>query len=279
LVRTVRNPTGELLWNPASEPPMASTTPIEGIRAAVHLSGANVGAQRWTSAYKREMTESRVNSTRALARMLAGLRQPPATLIVASAVGIYGDRGGELLNESSAAGSGFLAELCQHWEQAAEPARQAGIRVVQMRLGVILGPGGALAKMLPLFRLGLGGPLGSGCQWMSWVSLEDAVRAILFAAQRPELQGPVNLTAPEPVTNAAFTCALAHALARPAVLRTPAFALRLALGQMASETLLSSTRVFPSKLVNASFSFHHTTVDAALAVALGNATAGNRALS
>jgi hypothetical protein len=260
---------GQFPWNPAATPPIATPLVLEGFAAAIHLSGANVAAHRWTAAYKREMVTSRVQATRAMAETLARLRNPPQTLLVASAIGIYGNRGHELLDESSAPGSGFLADLCQQWEAAAQPAIDAGIRVVNLRLGVILGPGpGALAKMLPIFRLGLGGPLGSGKQWMSWISLHDVIAAILFLLDTPTLAGPVNLTAPNPVTNAQLTRALSAAVHRPAVLPAPAFALRLALGQMADEALLSSARAVPSRLLAAGFQFAHPTVAQALAAAL-----------
>jgi len=290
VVRLVRSPgragapaQGEVVWSPGAESPLASASALAGCRAAVHLSGANVGAHRWTAAYKQEIAESRVASTRALALALAALQQPPECLIVASAVGFYGDRGDEVLDETSPAGTGFLAEVCRQWEQAAQPAIDAGIRVVHLRLGVVLGPrGGALEQMLPAFRLGLGGPLGSGRQWMSWISLEDAVRAILFALSPPAseaLAGPVNLTAPQPVTNAEFTRLLAAHLHRPAFFRAPAFALRLAFGQMADETLLASARVLPARLTAAAFQFTHPTVDRALACALGTAPVRSAALS
>jgi len=260
---------GQFPWNPAATPPIASPLVLEGFAAAIHLSGANVAAHRWTASYKREMAASRVQSTRALAETLAGLRNPPQTFLVASAIGIYGNRGDELLDESSAPGSGFLADLCQQWEAATQPAVDAGIRVVHLRFGVILGPGpGALAKMLPIFRLGLGGPLGSGRQWMSWISLDDVIAAILFILDAETLAGPINLTSPNPVTNTQLTSALAAAVHRPAVLPAPAFALRLALGQMADEALLSSARAVPSKLLAAGFQFAHPTIEQALAAAL-----------
>jgi uncharacterized protein (TIGR01777 family) len=216
------------------------------------------------------MAASRVDSTQALATALAGLRRPPRTLLVASAVGIYGNRGGELLDETSKPGAGFLAELCRQWEAAARPATEAGIRVVHLRFGVILGPGpGALARMLPLFRLGLGGRLGNGRQWMSWISLADAIGAVLCVLETPALAGAMNLTAPSPVTNAEFTRILARQLRRPAFLPVPAFALRLALGQMADEVLLSSARAVPVRLLAAGFRFTHPTLGEALAAALG----------
>ncbi|MDR3723641.1 MAG: TIGR01777 family oxidoreductase [Terracidiphilus sp.] len=270
LVRSIRpNGSSQIVWDPAAAVPVEHPSQIEGCRAAIHLSGANVGAQRWTSAYKREMTESRVRTTRALAETLANLKNPPQTILVASAVGIYGDRGDEILDETSSQGSGFLAGLCRQWEQAAEPARAAGIRVVHLRLGVILGPhGGALQKVLPLFRLGLGGPLGNGRQWMSWISLADAVRAIFFAVESPQINGPLNLVSPSPVTNAEFTRKLAHCLHRPAFFRAPAFALRLALGQMADEALLASARVLPAKLTNAGFQYALPALEETLHAAL-----------
>jgi len=269
LVRGKSSGDHQLAWNPAEEPAMADSAALEGSAAAIHLSGASVAARRWTAAYRREMTASRVNSTRAVATLLAGLRRPPQTLLVASAVGIYGDRGDELLDEASPPGSGFLAGLCEQWEAAAQPAVQAGIRVVHLRFGVVLGPGGgALSQMLPLFRLGLGGRLGDGRQWMSWISLADAIEAILFALHTPALAGPVNLTAPTPVTNADFTRALARELRRPAILPAPAFALRLAFGQMADEALLASARAVPTQLLSAGFRFVHPTVETALAAEL-----------
>jgi hypothetical protein len=272
LVRREVHGPNELRWNPAAEQPIAETERLEGLEAAIHLSGANVAAHRWTSAYKREIWASRMDSTRALATALAGLRQPPRVLLAASATGVYGDRRDEILDERAGPGKGFLAELCREWEAAARPAAQAGIRVVNLRFGVVLGPGdGALGKMLPLFRLGLGGRLGSGRQWMSWVGLPDAVAAIPFALDAAALAGPVNVTSPEPVTNAEFTRALAKAVHRPAILPAPAFALRLALGEMADEALLASARAVPAKLIAAGFRFANPSIDAALAAALSAA--------
>jgi hypothetical protein len=273
LVRRPAASSAEIQWNPAAVPAIADPTQLENLTAAIHLSGSNVAAHRWTTAYKHEIASSRVDSTRALATVLASLREPPKVLLVASATGIYGNRGDELLDETSAPGSGFLADLCQQWEAAAQPAVDAGIRVVHLRFGVVLGPSskshpGALDKMLPIFRLGLGGPLGSGRQWMSWISLHDAVAAILFALQTQSLNGPVNLTAPCPVTNAAFTRMLARQLHRPAFFRAPAFALRIALGEMADEALLSSARAHPARLITSGFRFAHPTIDLCLADAL-----------
>ena len=259
---------GQFPWDPAATPPVTPAHVLEGFTAAIHLSGANVAAHRWTASYKREIAVSRVQTTRALAEALAGLRNPPRTLLVASATGIYGDRGDEPLDETSATGRGFLADVCRDWEAAAQPARDAGIRVVNLRFGIVIGAGGALARMAPIFRLGLGGPLGHGSQWMPWISTVDLVRAVLFVLQTPSLDGPVNITAPAPVTNAAFTRALAAQLGRPAFLPAPAFALRLAFGQMADEALLAGARVYPAKLTNAGFAFTHPNLAAALAAAL-----------
>ena len=258
-----------LAWNAAAESPVTDSAMLEGLKAAVHFSGANISGRRWTRTYRREMTESRLVTTAALVRVLSRLRRPPEVLLAASAIGFYGDRGEEMLDEGTPAGDGFFPELCQQWEAAAKPAIEAGIRVVHLRFGVVLSSkGGALAKMLPLFRLGLGGQLGSGRQWMSWISLDDAMRAMLFAMETPNLQGPVNLTAPNPVTNREFTRALARQLKRPAVAPVPAFALRLALGQMADEALLASARVFPGKLLSAGFQFEHPVLEQALAASL-----------
>ena len=269
LVRRVPQTAGELQWNPAAAVPIADTGPIEGLDAAIHLSGANLSARRWTSAYRREMAASRVDSTRALATLLAGLRRPPRALLVASAIGIYGDRGDEVLDESSAPGAGILADLCRAWEAASAPAAAAGVRVVHLRFGVVLAPGaGALSMMLPIFRLGLGGRLGSGKQWLSWISLSDVVAAVLFLLESPSLHGAVNVSSPEPVTNAVFSGSLARQLERPALLAVPTFALRLALGPMADEALLSSARVLPRKLLDAGFRFAQPSIDDALRQAI-----------
>ena len=262
---------GQLTWNPSAASPFADTAPIEGALAAIHLSGSSIAGHRWSAAYKHELAASRVDSTRALATALARLQQPPRTVIVASAVGFYGNRGDELLTEASPPGRGFLPEVCRLWEDAARPAADAGIRVVHTRFGVVLNhPGpGALEKMLPIFRLGLGGTLGDGRQWMSWVSLTDAIAAIQYALETPTLAGPVNVTAPNPVTNEQFTRALARQLHRPALLPAPAFALRMAFGQMADEALLASARAIPAKRSRAGFQFAHPNVEQSLAAVLG----------
>ncbi|MGC1450587.1 MAG: TIGR01777 family oxidoreductase [Candidatus Sulfotelmatobacter sp.] len=270
LLRRVPTAEGQLQWNPNEEHSIENPAPLEGAAAAIHLSGSSLAAHRWTGSYRRELATSRIDSTRRLATALANLHRPPQSLLVASAIGIYGDRGNEVLNEASAPGSGFLAEVCQGWEAAAEPAVRAGIRLVHLRFGVVLGPGqGALQQMLPPFRLGLGARLGNGRQWMSWVSLPDAVAAIQFALERADLAGVVNVTAPKPVTNAEFTRALGRELGRPAFLAVPAFALRLMLGQMADEALLASARVAPARLQAAGFQFSLPEIEGALRVALG----------
>jgi len=275
LVRRAPQGKGEIQWDPKRGVMLWATergteSPLEGLEAAVHLGGVNLAARRWTPAYKREIETSRVDSTRVLAAMLAELKRPPKTLLVASAMGFYGDRGDEVLDdtvlaEGSSVGKGFLPEVCAKWEAASEAAEKAGIRVVHLRFGVVLGREGALKKMLPIFRLGLGGRLGSGRQWMSWIGLGDVVRAMLFAMKTETLSGPVNLVAPNPVTNAEFTRALGRALHRPAVMPVPAVALRLMFGEMADEALLGSTRAVPGKLVGAGFRFEQPTVDEALA--------------
>jgi uncharacterized protein len=256
---------GTIYWNPSQPDGAIHPMGLEGFEGVLHLSGAGV-ARRWTQSYKREIVESRVDSTRALCEALAQVRQPPRVLVCASAIGIYGDRGEEVLTESSAPGTGFLAETCMAWEKAADKARAAGIRVVHARFGVVLsGKGGAMKKMLPAFRLGLGGTLGSGQQWMSWISIRDAVQALLFLMEAEDQAGAFNLTAPQPVRNAEFTRALAGAVHRPAWFSMPAGALRLAFGaRMANETLLASTRVQPERLRGAGFRFEDEELGAAL---------------
>jgi uncharacterized protein len=277
IFRLVRRPAAsesELEWHPESSRPFAETSALEGLTAAIHLSGANVAGRRWSGAYKREIVASRVDSTRVLAAALAGLRCPPRALLVASGTGIYGNRGEEILDESSAPGTGFLADLCRSWEAAAEPARQAGIRVVHLRCGLVLdGREGVLARMLPIFRLGLGGRLGSGRQWMGWIALADLIAAVRFLLENENLanenlSGPVNLVAPEPVTNAGFARALGRAVRRPAVFPAPAFVLRLAFGEMADEALLAGARVVPKRLMDAGFQFQLAGIDEALRDAL-----------
>jgi hypothetical protein len=258
----------QLRWNPAAQQIPAAV--LDGFDAVVHLAGENIAAKRWTAERKAVLRSSRVDATRLLATTLAQLRQRPRTLVCASAVGIYGDRGDELLTESSGAGEGFLAELGRDWEEAVKPAEDAGIRVVHLRFGIILTPrGGALAKLLPMFRAGLGGVIGSGRQYWPWISLDDATGVIEHALFTGDLRGPVNAVAPQECTNREFTAALARALKRPAIVPAPAFALRLALGEMADAALLSGQRVQPAKLLASRYTFQHPTLDAAFAALLG----------
>src|SRR5215470_504200 len=257
-------PSPEICWSPLSSMPIAELSELEEFDAVIHLSGANL-ARRWTSAYKNEIVESRVRTTQVLSELLAGLRNPPKVLLCASAIGFYGNRGDEILTETSKPGSGFLAETCLAWETATQPLRDVGIRVVNLRFGVVLSPeGGALAKMLPLFRLGLGGRLGSGQQWMSWISLPDLVRAVSSLTSASSVTGAVNIVAPNPVTNAEFTQTLTTVLHRSAVIPAPAFALRIAMGEMADEALLASARVIPARLTQSGFSFQHGHLASAL---------------
>jgi uncharacterized protein (TIGR01777 family) len=264
VIRLIRGQTGQsgagsseesILWDPGATRPISEVNRLSGLDAVVHLSGANIAARRWTEKYKREIVSSRVQSTQALVKMLTQV-EPPKVLVCASAIGIYGDRGDEILTETSAPETGFLAEMCVAWEAAAKAAEAAGIRVVHARFGVVLSPqGGALARLLPLFRLGLGGNLGSGREWMPWVTLRDAVGILRYCIDHAEIRGPVNVVAPGAVTNAEFTRALGAAVHRPAVIPVPAFALRLAFGDMADEAMLASVRVVPAKLLEAGYPF------------------------
>jgi uncharacterized protein len=225
--------------------------------AVVHLAGEPV-AGLWTAAKKRAIYESRVPRTRALAEALGALPDKPKVLVCASAIGYYGSRGDEELTESSPPGNGFLPSTCLAWEQAADPARAAGIRTVHLRIGIVMSAkGGALKQMLPAFKLGLGSRLGDGKQWFSWIALEDLVRAIEFAIDNPAISGPVNATSPHPVTNAEFTRTLAQTLHRPTFLPIPRFALKLAPGGMGEEALLASEKAIPQKLLDAGFRFAH----------------------
>jgi uncharacterized protein (TIGR01777 family) len=228
---------------------------LSGIRAVILLSGDNLMAGRWTPAKKQRIRDSRIRTTKSMVQLLSNLEQRPEVLLCASAVGFYGDRGDEILTEDSAAGHGFLADICKEWEAAADAAIDMGIRVVHLRFGVVLArEGGALAKMLPLFRMGLGGNLGNGRQWMSWIALPTLVEIVEFCMNHHKVQGPVNVVA-NPVTNAEFSVALAHYLHRLAVVPAPAIALHVAFGEMADAALLSSTRAIPAKLLQAGFVF------------------------
>ena len=243
---------------------------LEGIDGVVHLAGENIADGRWTEAKQRRIRDSRIDGTRLLCERLAQAEDKPSVLVCASAVGFYGDRGDEPLDERSARGSGFLAEVCEAWEEACQPARDAGIRVVNLRIGVVLSAdGGALAKMLPPFRFGLAGKLGNGKQWMSWISLDDLVGAIDHALTHEEIEGPVNAVSPNPVTNAEFTSALGRVLSRPTALTMPAIGARVVFGKLADELLLSSIRAQPRALLASGFRFEHPDLETALRQALG----------
>lgn len=243
---------------------------LEGMDAVVHLAGENIAGGLWTRERKRRIRESRVRGTRVLAEALARLERPPRVLVSASATGYYGSRRDEILREESAPGTGFLAEVCREWEAATEPAARRGVRVVHLRTGIVLsGRGGALAKMLPPFRLGLGGPLGSGAQWVSWISVDDLVGVILHAIVTETLKGPLNAVAPTPVTNRDLARTLGRVLGRPALLPVPAVALRLMLGEMAEETVLASARVEPARLRASGYVFRHPMLEDALRRQLG----------
>jgi uncharacterized protein len=243
---------------------------LEGTDAVVHLAGESIAEGRWTSEKKRRILESRQKGTRLLAEKIAGLSAPPSVMVFASAVGYYGDRGNELLTEESGPGTLFLSQVCQEWEAAAEPAREAGARVVHPRFGIVLSTeGGALGKTLPIFKLGGGGRIGSGRQYWSWVSLDDVVGAILHAIETDALSGPVNVTAPDPPTNAEYTRVLGRVLGRPTFFAVPAPAARIALGGMADELLLASARVEPAKLEETGYEYRHPELEGALRYLLG----------
>lgn len=269
LVRSKPKPrAAEAYWSPGAG--VIDPDALQGLDAVVHLAGETISDQRWTLEKKARIRDSRVRGTRLLAETLAESPQPPKALVCASAIGYYGSRGDEILREDAAPGSGFLAEVCQEWEAAAEPARRRGMRVVHLRTGVVLSPaGGALARMLTPFKLGVGGKIGSGRQYMSWVSIDDLVAIIHFALGTDTLQGPVNAVAPEAVTNLQFTKTLGHVLLRPTLFPMPAFAARLAFGEMADELLLASARVEPARLQSAGYSFRHARLETALRHVLG----------
>jgi len=270
VVPITRSPVGAgpeaVHWNP--EHGELDPAALEGIDAVINLAGENI-AQRWTDSVKREIRDSRVRSTKLIARALAAMERPPRVWLSGSAVGIYGDRGTELLDESSAPGKGFLADVVLAWEGATEAVHRGDVRVVHLRSGLVLdASGGALPKMLPPFRIGLGGKIGSGEQMMSWIERSDWVRAVEKLLRAPLVNGPVNLVAPTPVSNAEFSASLGRVLGKPAVLTVPEFAIRLALGEMGKEVLLAGQRVVPTRLLGAGYSFAHETIDAALRAAL-----------
>jgi hypothetical protein len=269
LVRRQPQPgTREIYWNPRLGDLDAGG--LDGLDAVIHLSGRNLAAWRWTPAIKREIEYSRVASTHFLCETLAQMPRPPRTLICASAIGYYGDRGDEAVDEAAAPGTGFLAELCERWEAATEPAQEAGIRVVNLRTGLVLtASGGLLRNMLLPFRLGLGGQLGDGRQVMSWIALDDMLGVILHALYDDQLSGPLNAVSPAPATNQEFTRTLARVLRRPAVFGVPAPLLTALFGEMGRELFLSGARVRPSKLEATGYGFRHQTLEPALRWELG----------
>ena len=268
VTRLVRNEatSGEIPWQPGQtlDPALVS-----GFDAVIHLAGESV-VGRWTDAKKKRIRDSRVLGTRTLAEAVAQAAQKPAVFLAASAIGFYGDRGDELLVEQSVSGTGFLPEVCREWEAAAEPAQQAGIRVVYLRTGVVLSnKGGALKPILLPFKLGLGGRLGSGRQWWSWIHIGDMVGAAIHILNSQALSGPVNMVGPDPVTNLEFTSALGKVLHRSTIFSVPAFAMRLAMGQMADEVLLGSQRVEPRVLLASGYNFRFRDLEGALKSLVG----------
>lgn len=268
LVRRAPQSADESFWNPGKG--LVDPAALEGAEAVVHLAGAGIGDRRWTEEHRREVLRSRVEGTRTLVTALTRLSAPPAVLLSGSAVGYYGDTGDREVDESAPSGEGFLAEVVRAWEAEAGPAAAAGIRTATLRTGLVLsGEGGMLRRVLPVFKLGLGAPLGSGRQYWSWISVDDWVRAVRHAMGDRAVEGPVNLTAPEPVTNAAFTSALARAVHRPAMpLPVPAHVLRAALGGFAQEGVLTGQRVLPRRLLDSGYAFRHIHLNEALSAVL-----------
>ena len=259
---------GDIRWDPDAG--VLDARALEGFDGVVHLAGENIASGRWSAAKKRRIKESRVRGTRLLAETLAGLERPPRVLVSASAVGFYGDRGDEELTESSPAGSGFLSDVCREWEAATEAAEGKGIRVVHARLGVVLSrDGGALGKMLTPFRLGAGGIVGNGRQYMSWMTLDDTAAALGHLLATETVSGPVNVVAPVPVTNREFTSTLGRVLRRPTVFPLPGFVARVVFGEMADALLLASTRVQPAGLLDSGYTFRHGTLEEGLRHVLG----------
>jgi uncharacterized protein (TIGR01777 family) len=253
----------EIRWDPAAETIDAAA--LATVDAVVHLAGENIAGHRWTASFKQQILDSRVRGTSLLCKTLAGLATKPSVLVSASATGYYGDRGSELVDESSSPGAGFLANVCQQWEAATHSARDADIRVVNLRLGVVLSrEGGAIKQMLTPFKLGLGGVIGSGEQYLSWIALDDVVRVIKFILSAAAISGPVNAVTPRPVTNREFTKTLGRVVGRPTIFPMPAFAARLAFGEMADEMLLGGVLVEPRVLKNARFEFEHPDLEPAL---------------
>lgn len=267
LTRFPRGVRGEVHWDPVAGD--LNLREIEGCEAFVNLAGESIADGRWSSAKKRRIRVSRVHGTRALSEFLGEMSSPPGVLVSASAIGYYGNRGGLDLHEDSAPGAGFLADVCREWEAATRPASDKGVRVVHTRFGVVLGAGGgALAKMLPPFTRGMGGVIGPGDQYMSWVALDDVTRAIRHVIVDESISGAVNVVAPNPVTNREFTTALAQALEKPTFMPMPAFAARIIMGGMANELVLANTRVLPRVLQNTGYEFHFPQLEQTLRAVL-----------
>jgi len=268
LVRYGKSAADAIPWNPARRE--IDCASLEGFDAVVHLAGENIAGARWTAEQKQKIRDSRVGPTQLLCESLATLQQPPKVLIAASAIGYYGDRGGEVLDEQSKPGAGFLPDVCRAWEDATELAVAKSIRVIHLRIGLVLSPkGGALAKMLPPFRMGLGGVLGSGRQYMSWIAMDDLIGAIHHCLMTEGLSGPVLAVSPHPVTNREFTKALGRVLSRPTLFPLPAFVLRVALGEMADALLLASGRATPARLISSGYPFLFPELEPALRHVLG----------
>lgn len=269
VLRLVRRPAtapDEVTWDPAAG--TVDLAGLEGIDAVVHLAGAGVGDHRWTDAYKRTILDSRVDGTHTIVKAITALDKRPSTLVAGSAIGWYGDTGDRAVDESAPAGTGFLADVVRAWEAAADPAREAGIRVTHARTGLVVAKeGGAWAKLFPIFKLGLGGKLGSGRQYWSWISLHDEVVALTYLLDNASLSGPVNLTGPAPATNAEVTKAMGAVLGRPTLFPVPAFALKTVLGEFSTE-ILSSARVIPRVLESSGFTWQDPTVESAIRAAL-----------
>src|SRR5499427_6933157 len=256
LVRHAPKP-GEIEWHPNQD--QVSKQSLDGFDVIINLAGENLASGRWTDEHKRKIRDSRVNGTHLLSEAIAKLETEPRVFVCASATGIYGDRDDEVLDEQSESGGGFLAGVCREWEKACEPATKAGVRVVNLRFGPILArEGGMLAKLLTPFKMGMGGKVGTGRQYISWVAIEDAIQAVKLAIEDVSINGPLNVVSPNPVTNEEFTRTLGHVLNRPTALAMPAFAARLAFGEMADEMLLASQKVIPRKLLNAGFNFRYS---------------------
>ncbi len=269
LVRTqADDKKGEIFWQPSAK--TLNPKALEGMDAVIHLAGENIASGRWTDNKKASIRDSRIATTKFLAEVLAKLDNPPSVFVTASAIGYYGNRGSEILREESSVGTGFLPEVCKEWEAATQVATERGIRVVHLRIGIVLTPqGGALAKMLLPFQLGIGGRFGSGEQYMSWIAIDDVIGAIYHVIANEQITGAVNVVSPNPVTNAEFTKTLGKVLFRPTIFPMPSFAAKLVLGEMADDLLLSSARVHPGQLMATSYNFRHSDLEGALRHLLG----------